>query len=323
MNDLRSHVARLVVKCLVLLMSAEASAATKSYHTYKIDRAWFDSAYIYLLYKDRFAEVSYDTNDINGTLVKEESKQLIKRIPRTETRESRTINLETGDAADSAIYVDSDFAIYKTDTGVMLSGRSTSTLLPPCERTMWLHNSPIRMGDRLFYCGIFFNASGNIVSDIPQPVTHAIEQKAHPREAKTAVLSALLPTSLLFAFAEEKLLVTLHRPGSPIIRELDIAAWNIERDQAVSWHKTFLPESVSGYKLLNSAAAYCPKGGVLLQTSPLDKGEIILCDETKCTSLGFHTGFAYLLIDNDSKEIFAISQNNLTSPLAMVTVSGY
>lgn len=333
-----------------------------TYFSYVIQRAWFDSDFLYILYKKSQQTIHYSSRDIDGTIAKKQSNYFIKQLPRASLKESESTILEDGESAPSIIYRDKDFILTTNENGdeTKLVGRNSSKTLLTCTGSNWSANEAIRVQNQLFYCGVLFDKSGNRVWEVPKTTTQKNESEfppghpgppqgrqrhpvpvlspngfsAPPRGMTPRIEPSVLekighefyskypvyPVTLFSVLSKGQLLTT--RITGNLVRELVVNILPFDKSEELKWVQNLLPNSASGYGLQNQSHVYSPSGFVL---SPSYVGGqwIQLCDESSCKRIDVHEDYAYLVVDDEQKQVILLVQNNMRLPAIAVKVLNY
>lgn len=310
----------LVFTVLMLLSSNMAEAFTKNSLSYTINRVWFDSNHIYIVYEKKRVTTRYSTMDIHGTVLEEKSAVFISRLPRETSEGLRVFDLESLEDATSIIYRDKEFDIASVGDGVRLSADKKSVTLPNCKESIWFpqyggRQDVIRVRNRLLFCGMLFNASGDFVLEIPKSVTNAIERdyQDHP--------SPFYPLKIISAISNNNFLIMRADLGGPV-KELKIGIWSLNADKEMRWEKLVLPPSSKGYEV-DTYRAYSPASFVLRPVAAGDKS-ILICNEARCERLSLHDRYSVVIIDEGQRKLIEITSGTMTgAPSVTVYTSNY
>jgi hypothetical protein len=287
-----------------------AGAATKQSVSHQIESAWFDSARVYLLYKKQEIEERYSLADVHGTISKDETSQWLISYSRSELRDGAVMQLKEGMPAESVIYEDADFSIGTVGRQATLSGRRMAEAVPVCERPETV-SRPIRWNESLFYCGKFYSLSGNVVRAVPDAVLQSMTAVLKlAQEKKPGPLGS--QGKLVFFIDHEGALLVAR--SLAVVSPLKVGAWPVD-GKDVEW-RTIAPGQ-PGQELFvaNGVAAYSPNSIVLRDRAD----RWIRCQQSECKPVDkLSASGAFLLVDDQAGEAFALSLPNLTQPRLLV-----
>ena len=292
------------------VFSAPTSGATKHSVTYQIERAWFDSARVYVLYKMNRIEEHYSLRDVHGTILKEESAKRLVSYSRSALPDGAAIELGEGKSADTLVYEDADFSVKVVGREATLSGRRMTRDVPVCQNRD-VESGPIRWRDTLYYCGMFYSSSGSVVNAVPDKVMQSMTAGWSPDEQKKAV----------DFFEQFKLVFCLDRDGALLVTQslavvspLKLGVWRID---ATDMEWTTLSPAGAGVALFvaNDIKAYSPNSVVLRDRMY----RWIACQPSGCRPMdGPSASTSYLLVDDEAGAAIALSLPNLTQPRLLV-----
>jgi hypothetical protein len=314
------RISSLIFAFFVLLSSNMAEAYTESELYYTIDRVWFDSISIYIVYTKKRVTSRYSMSDIHGTVIGEKSEIFLNRLPREVGGNSRIYKLDEIEDATSIIYRDKDFDIASVGDGVRLSGGKKTTAPPKCMESIWfpLHGTRqevIRVRNRLLYCGMLFDPSGDFALEIPKSVTGVVESDHHDHP------SFIFPLLILSAISNDNLLIMRADPIGPVT-ELRIGVWPLNSNKEMKWVKYALPASPGGYEVLTSQV-YSPTSFVLRPVL-IDDKSVLLCNEARCERISIHDRYSVLIVDEEQKKVIEILPGYmLKKPEVSVYTSSY
>jgi hypothetical protein len=290
------------------VFSAMTLGATKHSVTYQIERAWFDPARVYVLYKMSRAEEHYSLRDVHGTILKEESAERLVSYSRSELPDGAAIELGEGKSAESLVYEDADFSVKVVGREATLSGRRMARDVLVCQNRD-VASGPIRWRDTLYYCGVFYSSSGNVVKAVPDKVVQSMTAGWSSEEKKSR------------DFEQFKLVFCLDREGAllvtrllAVVSPLKLGVWRIDAKD-VEW-TTLSPAGVGAALFVaNGVKAYSPNSIVL--RDGMDRW--IACQPSGCRLIDEpRASGSYLLVDDQAGEAIALSLPNLTQPRLLV-----
>jgi len=298
------------------LLSPVAEAATKTTTTYEIERAWFDTAHLYVLYKEEIARVRYSLSDVHGSILSEKSNLRISSYSRPELSDGSMIPLKSGDSAESVVYKDADFVITNVSRSqIVMSGKKIEGSVPICQNqaaTGW----PMESQDGIFFCGALYSPLGNVSWSLPESVLQAI---------KTG-LKSTAPSLISTLAGEAKAAYCFEGKGrlsavavSVNSASLKIATWVIGTND-VSWNSVAVGPPGSTALAVNGVMAYSPNRIVLKVQSG---GDVYWaeCRKEECTRISdLVANGSYLLLDDEAAQAVAISIPDLTKPRMNVQI---
>lgn len=294
--------ARTFLLLLMLLSSGMAEAFTKTSLSYIVDRVWFDADSIYIIYEKEKVTSHYSLSDIHGTVLREESELFLSRLPREAGEGVKVFSLENREDATSIIYRDKEFDISFVGEKVKLVGSKKSVTLPKCSMPVWTkqggaRQDVIRVRNRLLYCGLLFDPSGDLVLEIPKSVTSVIEREHqdHP--------SLFNPLQIIPAISNGNLLTVRVDPDGANA-EMKIGVWPLSTDKKMKWLNHILPPSPGGYEI-DTYRSYSPASFVLRPVASEDKS-ILLCNETRCERINLHDKYSIVIVDEEEGQLIEI-----------------
>jgi hypothetical protein len=317
------HFALIAFTLFAMLSSNIAEANTASSLYYTISRVWFDPSYIYIVYEKKRVTSHYSLSDIHGTVVKEKSELFLSKLSRESGEGSKVFSLNNGEEATSIIYRDEDFNIISVAEGVRLSGNKKSLTFPMCKEPIWANQGGtrqdiIRVRNRLLFCGVLFDQSGDLVLEIPKSIAHVIENDYQENHF------LLDPLVAISAISNDNLLIVRPNPGSHIT-ELKIGAWSLNMenmDAEMKWVKHVLPPSPGGYEF-DTYRAYSPANFVLRPVAFGDKS-VLLCTEARCERVNVHDKSSFLVVDEEQRQLIEIVPGYILDKLSItVNTSNY
>jgi hypothetical protein len=297
-----------------------AEALTKSSLSYTVDRVWFDSDYIYIVYEKKHVTSHYSMSDIHGTVLKEKSEIFLSRLLREVGEGSKVYNLENAEEATSIIYRDKEFDISSVGDGVRFAGRNNSMTLQRCKEPIWtkqgaFRQDVIRVRDRLLFCGVLFEQSGEPLLKIPKSIARMIESDYQENHFPLDQLVALS------AISNDNLIIVRPDPSSHIV-ELKIGVWPLFSDKEMKWVIRGLPTSQGGYEV-DTYRAYSPESFVLRPAADEDKS-ILLCNEARCERINLHDKYSIVIVDEEKRNLIEIiSGTMMANPSVIVHTSNY
>ena len=294
--------------------SAMTWGATKHLVTYQIERAWFDSARVYVLYRMNRIEEHYSLRDVHGTILKEDSAERLASYSRSELPEGAAIELGEGKSADSLVYEDADFSVKVVGREATLSGRRMTGDVLVCQNGD-IASGPIRWRDTLYYCGMFYSSSGNVVNAVPDKVVQSMTAGWSSDEQKKSRFFE--PFKLVFCLDRDGALLVTR--SLAVVSPLKLGVWRIDAKD-VEW--TTISPAGAGDALFvaNGVKAYSPNSIVLRD----GVSRWITCQPSGCRLIdGLSASISYLLVDDQAGEAIALSLPNLTQPRLSVHSTRY
>lgn len=292
-------------------LSPFASAATKYSTTYEVERAWFDAAHLYVLYREETAEVRYSLADVHGSILSHKSALWIASYLRSELNDGGVLKLNKGESAESVVYRDADFAITISGSQITLSGRQIDGSVPICpnqEATGW----PMTWRESIFYCATLYSSSGNVAWTVPEPVLQSM--KAGLQSTALSVLTTLGGAAKEAFCLEDKVkLVAAAASGS----SLKTGTWSVGAND-ISWTSAAVGPPGSTASVANGVVAYSPNL-IVLKVKRDAELYWAQCRKGKCARIGnIGANNSYLLLDDQVGQAIAISIPDLTKPRLFV-----
>jgi hypothetical protein len=299
------------------LLAAQATAATKATVTYRIQRAWFDTEHVYVVFSKDMAKERYSIGDVNGTIVDDKKTIWIGSFPRSVVTDGIVLDLKADEPGNSIVFRDSDFTITKWGPQTNLSGRQIIKASPICgtpQDTGW----PIRWRDAIFYCGSLYSLSGHQEWVLPATVLQAIG--ADGRSLSRPAVEHLGQHVPVFCMeADGQLIFTSSMGMSATLR---LGSWTADQN-GINWRT--VPVGPQGVKALvaNGVVAYSPNRIVLKAKS--DQAPYwAQCHESKCDAIeNISADDSYLLLDELARVAIALSIPNLTRPALHVQLAKF
>lgn len=300
----------LVLMIASALLSPLAFSATKRTTRYEVERAWFDSAHLYILYKEDTTKVSYSLADVHGTVLSDKKKVRIASYSRSELKDGSVVMLDNGKSAEAVVYEDSDFAI-TTIMGeeVSLSGEKIKGSIPICGKrkaTGW----PIAQRGGIFYCATLYSSSGHVTWTVPDTVLDSM--KAELQLTANPLMRALAgePRPVYYFEGEEKLATVAVSVDSA---NLKIATWSAGTND-ISWTSVAVGPPGSTASVANGVVAYSPNN-VVLKVHRDRELYWARCRNGECNRIsGVSASSSYLLLDDVAAQAIAILIPDLTKP---------
>lgn len=246
---------------------------------------------------------------MHGTISKEERTARLASYSRAELRDGVVIELREGKPADSLVYEDADFSVNVVGQEATSSGRRMTTNVLICQKPDEA-GAPIRWRQTLFYCGKFYDPSGNVVSAVPDDVLQSMDVGWQSAEQRTGPFGER--AKLVFVVGRDGALLVTR--SLSVMSPLKLGVWPIDGKE-VAW--TTVSAGNPGQQLLvaNGLDAYSPNR-VVLEDSP---HHWIGCQQSECKPLDrLSASGSYLLIDDQAGETITLSLPNLAQPRLLV-----
>lgn len=298
------------------LLSPLAFAATKQTTTYEIERAWFDGAHLYVLYKEKIARVRYSLADVHGSILSGKSNLRISSYSRSELNDGSVITLKSGESAEGVVYKDADFVITTVSgSQVALSGKQIEGFVPICqnqEATGW----PMESQGSIFFCATLYSPLGNVSWTLPESVLQTIKSGLQPT-TPSVIRTLTGDAKTAYCFEDKGRLSAV--AVSVNSASLKIATWLIGTND-ISWNSVAVGPPGSTAFVMNGVMAYSPNRIVLKVQSD---GEVYWaqCSKGECIRISdLIASGSYLLLDDEAAQAIAISIPDLTKPRMNVQI---
>jgi hypothetical protein len=247
---------------------------------------------------------------VHGTVSKEAGNQWLASYSRSELHDGAVVELREGKPVESVVYEDADFSIRTVGGEATLSGRRVTATVPVCERPE-AASRPIRWDGSLFYCGKFYDSSGNVVRAVPDAVLQSMTAVLKPEQQKTpGPLGS--QGNLVFVIDHEGALLAAR--SLAVMSPLSVGVWPID-GQGVEWRTIAAGQPGEELFVANGVAAYSPNSVVLRDRA----GRWSRCQQSECKPIDeLSESGAFLLVDEQAGEAIALSLPNLTRPQMLV-----
>lgn len=215
------------------------------------------------------------------------------------------VDLSKGILKRGLIYVDSDFTVVKKNEIVSVSNID-KTISTKCDQKFWGGTYPLRVGDRLFYCGIYFEKSGEKYTRFTKQLESQILKFSDPenisqqfvkqnQEGYHPVFSVIRNGRYL------NIAVNRLKRGNTFKASIEYLVVDTESDKIIGSKK--LPFDENEYQLIHDVRFFSDDSFVLLSPKRNEKNfSIYICNGELCRSIDprFAKLSGSLVIDNAS-----------------------
>lgn len=169
---------------LIILMLSLAACAVDSSTSFHVDKLWSDSQYIFVLVRRNYTLEYATLLNIHGDVLIDKNDFTYLKLNKNKIVSGDEIDLTRGEPADALIYIDSDFIVEKNyqkqseiNFEAIVSNRNDKFTIT-CDSRQWnSRDTPLRMDDKLIYCGNIIPVVGNEIIKFPELLKKKIEQQ--------------------------------------------------------------------------------------------------------------------------------------------------
>lgn len=319
-----------IIKTSFIYIILLSSCAPIVYKDYRIDKAWFDGSGIYVKYlrnNNTSIWIPFIVHDEFSIFNR--NNYFIYRLPRSELLQTK-ITIDLNDAAPikkNIIYKDNDFSIEinvdnisdKSKASIIYGKNKTTTLLN-CNEIWFL--GPIRINEQLFYCGVLFDQSGEIILKIPDTIIKLIQTDYRDR-LKASGDSESNVNLFKYAIQNNKLHIIGGAEPGLANSTLRFAVWPLNGSADLSWQEIPLSIKPEFDMIDNGANTYSPSRFVVKPGS--EAKVILICEETKCDEVLFNDKSVntYLIVDGSKRQLITLKQQDDSSSSLDVFLTSY
>lgn len=180
-------------KFLVLLFAITTTscgviAGVHDHVSYAINKVWADGKYLYVVVERKYTAGFHSLLNIHGTEVIKNNNLYYLKLDKSTIADGDVLDLSSGiPISGRLVYIDSDFEVNidlfqrtsATKLKVTVTNRSGAMSIY-CDSQQWrLYAIPLRIEDKLIYCGHVIPVNGNIATKFPEPLEQAISQLSY------------------------------------------------------------------------------------------------------------------------------------------------